>query len=446
MSDINQEVEFEDLDFTPVEDSALDELVSLSESFDYSLDIDDVAFRRISAAKNLAFTTYLRDPKTKKETEIPEVPGGVVALRGVIVKARFGFQLYNSIAKSYVCNTTKAILPSGKTIQNSHPMIRAVWSPAVVPKDGQNENTPRPEVIAMSPIGRANGPCVSCIQAGKHIIKHEAKEGGDKPRIDYCGLSSSVLFCVMAFALPRVVYKDGAPYTSFQWFNVADYQDQFGAKPYSQPFIVNLSLSRFISTTRLGKRLQVRTSPYNDIPRDVQTLDSFLKQCHDAGLVKVARVKGEEELVYGTVVEVFASQPTEQYEKDVSDMVKCIPVFSAQTDPEITGGNEKISTWIKTAWQCYLTEKNAFANLGGFKPSIEGGQKVAAIAAPPAPTTTPPQKTEEPKTEPASPPPAPPAPPSDPKAPEASTAEVTTPQDSELSAAAALGAIFTIDP
>jgi hypothetical protein len=234
--------------------------------------------------------------------------------------------------------------------------------PVYSPQKYNTPGVPDEMVGYYNPQGAKGISCFECVKRGENVIKYTDAQG--KEQTDECGLNSSVLMAVMQIGLAK--QNIAARRTEINWVNVCDLKDIEGNQVFSAPFIANVRISRMPVTKAIGRKLQVKTVESGGYaPADSQTLGAFLKQMHNEGIVRPARGG---KVIYNAVVEMHAAQPTEVFAKDISNLIKAIPVFSVVRDSVITGNN--INIWLSTAWSTYETELNA-AKLHGASAEVK---------------------------------------------------------------------------
>lgn len=300
-------------------------------------DYESMAFRTIEASKERSMFWHIPG------TEMREVQQDVIALRGVIIKPRFGFSLYDSQNKRTNCYTVAIEPDRGPHVQDRQPMQMPIYSPQKYKTPGVADDL----VSYYNPIGAKGISCVECVRRGENIIKYVDDKGN--AQTDECGLNSSLIFAVMQLGISK--QNLAARKIELSWVNVLDLKDIEGNQIYNSPFVANIRISRMPVTKAIGKNLQVKnatTGGYS--PVDAQTLGAFLRQMHNEGLVRPARGG---KVIYNSVVEMHVAQPTEAYAKDLSNLIKAIPVFNVVRDPNIVGSS--VQQWISAGWSVYET-------------------------------------------------------------------------------------------
>jgi hypothetical protein len=209
---------FEEID----QDSVILERMALEQSTSSNSDPDDFIFRALKTAKGQNFT-FFHHGEDGKETSIVDRQD-VFALRGVPIKMRFGYSLFDG-GSTNICRTVGAQI-GDRRIQTTHPLARPIYSPGLI-GDNVSENTPRQEIIALNPIGSRGKSCAECVSSGDHIHLNEPKKEGDPTTPSYCSLQTSVIFCVFEVGILKPELKNGIPYDGVEWIKASEFKNVY---------------------------------------------------------------------------------------------------------------------------------------------------------------------------------------------------------------------------
>jgi hypothetical protein len=341
---------FEEID----QDSVILERMALEQSTSSNSDPDDFIFRALKTAKGQNFT-FFHHGEDGKETSIVDRQD-VFALRGVPIKMRFGYSLFDG-GSTNICRTVGAQI-GDRRIQSTHPLARPIYSPGLI-GDNVSENTPRQEIIALNPIGSRGKSCAECVSSGEHIHLNEPKKEGDPTTPSYCSLQTSVIFCVFEVGILKPELKNGIPYDGVEWIKASEFKNVYGAPMADGPFIANIRMSKKAATVSISnKRLQPLVEPFNAIPAQVKTTSQVIRALYDNNLVKPMKIRGNDELMYMLVSEVWAGRPTESCAA-AFEKTKNIPLWGNLNS---SLGDHEVAETVKTAWRVYLAAREGGPN------------------------------------------------------------------------------------
>lgn len=295
--------------------------------------------RKVKATANTDI--QWQDPTA--ETDIKEVPFEIQAVRGIMLSSAFGFMLYDDKENKVVCTTVSAE-PMGAKITKSQPMSRPIYSPVMY----NTENTPATELKHWNPMGSRGEYCAECV----FNKRHELIGDDGKPRT--CGLTSSVLFYVLAVGSRH--FNRTSKEVSTRWTNLVDV-DAEGVKIFPKPVILDIQISRFgvMKSLTPGKLMVKNVNSGGMAPEDAQTLRQFVESAENRGKV-IAETRTGLNVING-IVEMYAAQPADAYTNSVSAMIKSIPVFSINEDAAL---NENLSSTIKAGLREYVAQMSQY--------------------------------------------------------------------------------------
>lgn len=347
---------FDGIEFLPQTDARVQASQALESQLTRKADADDKAFRGVKASKNATLQWFTRDANGN-DTNIPELFTPVYAVRGVIIKAKFGMGLFDSVAKQGVCSTISAQIEGLPKVESYHPMHLPIYGPAQY----NAKNTPHPQIIHFNTVGSRGQTCEDCVRSGNHVKVHDPiqTKGGkmETPKPDECGGNCSLLFCVMSigFGVPNNLLQK----MEVEWVDVVDYKDPRGNQIYNSPFMLNLSIPKSVATVQLGKKLQVQTEPASYVPNNSVTLKTYLDQLISDRLVSLAKADKDKHgvelrYIYQAVTEMHLAQPAQGFE---NQMITGYPVFRSVKDKDVV---QNLPVWINTGWKVYENERMAF--------------------------------------------------------------------------------------
>lgn len=354
-----QQMNFDSLFEEIGEDSILMEKQALEQQASVHADPDDFIFRRLKTSAGKNFVFFHQDEEGKDTNVVAQ--DKVIGFRGVPIKTRFGFSLYDAANQTTACRTTGLVLPSGSKVDSSHPMTMPVYSPAMIGDESNTAPRPRPEVFALNPIGSRGKSCAECVQAGEHILVN-LHESGDpaQSKTNYCGLQSSILFAVFQVGILKPEMRNGSPYDNVDWVSPEEVMNVYGAPMFNGPFIINMQIPRKAATCRISnKSFQPILDPFNAIPASVKTTAQFIQSLKEEGLVIPKKIGGNDELMMLAFAEVWAGRPRESCAK-AFERTGAVPLWNLlNKDPMFSNDPSDLLNMVKAAWGMYVGAKDS---------------------------------------------------------------------------------------
>ena len=385
----------EDLfDFVDGGDTTAGALLREMEQMNQKPSPEDVAFRQCSphGRENIQWTG--RNSKT------PELLGeNILAVRGVLVKSRFGFFLYDQELGKPVCSTISMCPTRASSVDQSPdedgeirdrlPMPIPFYSPF----NYGDKTTPHPDVERLGLMGSRGKTCAECVQSGEAIIP--STNGTSAPSA--CGMNAGVVFCVTQVGIGKA--NNVTSKWEIEWVNAVDYRNNAGEQVWQTPFCITLRLSKSTTNYSIGDKMPAIRQPNSYTPADVLTYKDYIETLTSNHAYKEDTKFG---VVWLAVTEMYASEKAPQ---SLNAAIRSIPTFRTVTDPKVIGA-KGIGPWVSSAWHTYQNEKGvvstSYKAVAG-KP--EGSPAVTAAAptttaAPTAAPTTAPTTTAAPTTAP----------------------------------------------
>jgi hypothetical protein len=344
-----------------------------------ALDPDDVGFRVASTSKNAFFSWDAPTVETGTEKPLPEVTAAdnVVALRGMIIKTRFGFSLFDNDANKMVCKTTAASY-DGEVIESSMPLIRPIFQPYQSKGSDEKLHTPSRDLGRYPTMGSRGQSCEDCVLSGNHYLADADVTQGK----GLCRLTGQVLMVVMAVGVSTTKNKtiNGKPtqVTELTWKNVVDmtktqYDDDDNpvevprfrpSNGKGQFFVVNLKLGRAsimseVNSDRL--RLDLSATPYLPMDDELYSLRDYLSELWESerfkSLKAVTQNRADKRFVYTIPTEVYLVKPTPDTKTtSIGPSSEALPVF--RPAPELFGEDPQAQQrLVRIALGTYLSER-----------------------------------------------------------------------------------------
>lgn len=411
------ELDFE-LDYRD-ESELSDFFLQTQQSSKSGLDPDDVSFRKV---KNGEFFLWNkpRYTKEKEENEIPELTSAdqVVAVRGILIKAQFGFNFYEEGNNVPICQTTQADYGSER-LTHHLPLLNPIYQPFGSKNDPERIVMPREELYRYNLQGARGKSCAQCVIDGDHYKGTIAQNGARAEfKGDICSFTCGVFFCV--YSLGVLVSNDKmlpsrkvVKVKSIEWKNVSDMVSEvidsdgntlqiprFGreGEDTGSPFIIRVrpSVSGAFSKVN-GKDFHIDRAHGSYLPPDNElfTLKDYLEYLRADPVCKrnqVVRQTKDNRIVYRMPTDIYFVKASEDSSRGLISS-NGVPVFHPLMNDY---DSQSVDKMVAFAHHVYQSERKLSGNIPEPLPRpIPEGEK--ALPTPTAPPATLAPERQEPK-------------------------------------------------
>lgn len=322
-----------------------------------------------------------------------------VALRGIPVKAQYGFAMRDSEGKS-ICQTTAMI---NKTFDPA--IVKSGSLPLEVPitqihksKKAPHELTywleDRPHIElygSRPPIGESEETttekrtCQECVLAGQHYEGTLAEFVDNNSKINKCRMQGEVLFAVFQLGIldPSNALSGGAP--EVKWVSIAEANlkqklDNGTIIPITAPFILRLRSMGKMQHQSLGdgdyQQAIIRSKTY--LPQEIYSWGDYFKYLNTSRLPRgeVRRLNLGGNTVYPVVTELYVAKL-----KNANVAGTHMPVFSPVKDPEVIAAGYDVTPkdWLTTALQALQFETAVNEGRSELSPPCFEGEVIAGV-------------------------------------------------------------------